>query len=403
MVELGKMAQQLAQRETPLTILRRKSISLGIASLAILISGQYALRVFWSPGYAARWFILTAGGLLYLLYIFRKLLPLNQRAGSGVTILPVLGPGTVLTISRGILVSMLAGFLFSPQPLGWLAWIPPILYWLANLTDFLDGFIARRTNYETRLGEALDMALDGYGVLVAAILVVQFGQVPAWYLPVGLARYLFVLGIWLRKLAGKPVNALPPSIRRRAFAGLQMGFLGVMLMPLFRPPGTYWAAGVFTLMFLVGFLLDWFYISGDITPQKIGRLLNTYASHIRGAIFSIRIITAGLVFVTIWDRLQIFLVGIGVSPGPGVPGLPENWIWFTSLDVFLLILLFTGSAGRLAALAVLILQGFYQLVAPLSVIQNILILASAGVFFLGTGPISLWKPEDRLIYRRAGE
>ncbi len=393
------MAEGLIQRESPLTILKRKSIYLAIASAIILSSGQYGLRVLISPGYANRWFILTAGGVAYLVYIFRKLLPLNQKQGTGGEILPVLGPGTVLTISRGILVSMLAGFLFSPWPQGGLAWVPALLYWLANLTDFLDGFIARRTNYETRLGEALDMALDGYGVLVAAILVVQFGQVPVWYLPVGLARYIFLLGIWVRKQAGKPVNELPPSIRRRAFAGLQMGFLGIMLMPLFTPPGTYWAAGLFTFMFLAGFLLDWLYLSGAVTSEQVGHLLRSYAVLFRGSIFSLRIITVGLLAWTIAEKLRIAVGQTGVLPGTGSA---LNWAWFIILEGFLFLLLVTGSAGRLAALAVLLLQGIYQLAAPLSVQQLLLILASAAVFFLGTGPISLWTPEDRLIYRRAG-
>jgi CDP-diacylglycerol--glycerol-3-phosphate 3-phosphatidyltransferase len=397
------MAEAYYPRDSSLIILKRKSVYLGIASAALLTSGYFLLRVLWSSRFAGQWTLLTAGGFVYLFYIFRKLIPLNSRPGSQDRILSDLGPATVLTISRGLLVSMLAGFLFSPWAQGGLAWLPAILYWLANLTDFLDGYVARRTDYETQLGAALDMALDGYGVLVAAILVVQFGQIPVWYLPVGLARYLFLIGIWARKRAGGVINPLPPSIRRRAFAGLQMGFLGIMLMPLFAPPGTFWAAGIFSAMFLSGFAIDWLYISGAVTPASIKRIIKTYATPLYGAILVLRLTTAGLLAWTIADRISIILFNKGTLPGlemglaAGIWGLP------ILVDGLLLILVLTGSMGRLAALAILVLLGFYQLQAPLTLQQLFLILASAGTFFLGTGPLSLWTPEDRLIYHRAGE
>ena len=156
----------------------------------------------------------------------------------------------------------MAGFLFLPKPESWFLWLPGILYLCSDIADFFDGYAARRTNHVTRLGEILDMSFDGLGVTIASLLAVKYGLVPIWYLAIGFARPLFLIGNWgLRKLA-QPVHELPPSTSRRIFAGLQMGFLAVVLLPVFSPPLTFVAAYLFGLPMLAGFLRDWFAVSG---------------------------------------------------------------------------------------------------------------------------------------------
>lgn len=78
--------------------------------------------------------------------------------------------------------------------------------------DFFDGFVARYTSRETRLGAILDIEFDGLGILIAVGLAIQYGHLPPWYLILGMARQLFILGIWLRRRLGKPVRELPPPI-----------------------------------------------------------------------------------------------------------------------------------------------------------------------------------------------
>ena len=48
-----------------------------------------------------------------------------------------LGYGNAMTIVRGLLVGLLAGFLIGPTPTGWLAWAPALLYGLERIIDFL--------------------------------------------------------------------------------------------------------------------------------------------------------------------------------------------------------------------------------------------------------------------------
>ena len=96
-------------------------------------------------------------------------------------------------------LGLLAGFVFLPQPSGGLAWLPALLYTLAIMADYLDGYFARLTHHATVLGEILDIEFDALGILMATSLAVHYGQLPWWYLPIGLSRYLFLFGIWWRR------------------------------------------------------------------------------------------------------------------------------------------------------------------------------------------------------------
>ena len=62
------------------------------------------------------------------------------------------------------------------------------LFLLAVLTDFLDGFIARRWGLETRLGKLLDPAADKILTSAAFISLVELGRAPAWIVVTIVAR-----------------------------------------------------------------------------------------------------------------------------------------------------------------------------------------------------------------------
>ena len=257
------MTSQEVVQPSALYNLRKQWVAAAMLSAASLLAGSYYLQNAWESQYAVRWLVFSVIGIAYLLYILWSSLAENHPAGQR-ELLSTLGAGNTLSLFRGAMIAFLLGFFASPRPEGGLAWLPGILYTLATIADLLDGYLARITQHSTRLGEMLDLKLDGLGVLVAALLAVSYGQVPAWYLLVGLARILFVAGIWLRRRLGKPVYELAPSASRRAVAGAQMGFLAVVLWPLFSPPGTHLAASLFAVPFLLGFARDWLAVSGVI-------------------------------------------------------------------------------------------------------------------------------------------
>lgn len=62
------------------------------------------------------------------------------------------------------------------------------VFLLAALTDFLDGFIARRHQKVTRLGQLLDPAADKILTSAAFISLVELGVAPAWMVVAIIAR-----------------------------------------------------------------------------------------------------------------------------------------------------------------------------------------------------------------------
>jgi CDP-diacylglycerol--glycerol-3-phosphate 3-phosphatidyltransferase len=230
-------------------------------------------------------------------------------------------------------------------------------------------------------------------VLAAAGLIVQYGQVQPWYILVAVARYFFVAGLWLRRRFEMPVFDLPPSLTRRMLAGLQMGFLALMLWPIFTPPGTYLAAVLFGLPFLLGFAQDWLYVSGALKPSGPAR--RTWAPAAA--------LTARLTAVVLVGAPAVLWLSGQTPPGWNPVALSTGLIVAAGLQFAAVGLIGLGAAGRAAALFALILTGLEQLTLGFSLGLGLQVAALIAVLYLGTGPVSIWTPEDFLIYRRAGE
>jgi len=134
---------------TNLKILQRHSLWIGLFWIGILLLGYLLLEPRWP--YAGRWAILAGLVQSYGLWLLWHHLPLNRREGEQ-TLFTTLGIANHLSLARGLIASLIAGFLFSPWPTGFLAWLPCLLYLTAYLLDFFDGYYARRTDQVTLLG-----------------------------------------------------------------------------------------------------------------------------------------------------------------------------------------------------------------------------------------------------------
>jgi CDP-diacylglycerol--glycerol-3-phosphate 3-phosphatidyltransferase len=361
----------------------------GSVLVFLLLSYPVAKSVWYQPVVPFRWALLSALAYAYLLVGLWRNLDKNHRPGE-TDLLPTFGWGNTLSLVRGVLMMALVGFLFQPRPGAglndWRAWVPGLLYTLAALPDYLDGYLARRTNHVTQLGEWLDMTLDSVGVLTATFLAFQYGTIPWWYLPIALARYLFLAGLWLRERRGLPVYEMPYSVRRRGFAALKMGFIFVILLPPFMPPGTHLGAAVFGIPFAAGFLWDWGYVSGLI-PLDAG---NRYPRLKQFILRWLPLLPRAVAVALIW------------------PSLLRHWQtpalhWLASLEIAATLLLALGIWPRTVAIGAVILVGVNPIYAPLTIDQLTLIVAYILLIFLGTGAFSLWPFEERLIYHRIGD
>lgn len=178
-----------------------------------------------------------------------------------------LGPATGLTLLRGLLVSVTVGF--APvAPAGVVRWLPASLYGAAAICDRFDGIIARRLGQTTALGARLDGAMDALGLLAAPAVAVAWRRLPAWYLLVGAAYYLFHATLCLRRRLGLAVHLdrVRPKRSTRIFAGLQMVLVAVALAPLLPLAVTSVAATLLMLPTLVFFARDWLIAVGRIQP-----------------------------------------------------------------------------------------------------------------------------------------
>ena len=133
--------------------------------------GYILLAASWQPAAARCWVLLSGCVMAVELVFLWRWLPDNSRQ-PGQPLLPALGLGNLLTIGRGLLVGLLAGFVGLGWPPGWLACLPAGLYSLAAVGDSLDGYVSRKTHYTTHLGQRLDMQVDALGLLVATGLAV---------------------------------------------------------------------------------------------------------------------------------------------------------------------------------------------------------------------------------------
>ena len=76
-----------------------------------------------------------------------------------------------------------------------------VLILVAIVTDFLDGFFARRMHQVSEWGKIIDPIADKIAVGVIAVILVIKGAIPLWYVAVVLARDLLILagGLVIRK------------------------------------------------------------------------------------------------------------------------------------------------------------------------------------------------------------
>ena len=97
-----------------------------------------------------------------------------------------------ITFSRLLGIPFLLYGLYNPTPQA--RWICLTIFLVAALTDWLDGYLARKLNQITDLGKFLDPLVDKLLVLAPLLVLVELGKIPAWGVFVILARELAIAG-----------------------------------------------------------------------------------------------------------------------------------------------------------------------------------------------------------------
>lgn len=343
----------------------------GLFGLAAL-GGYLILHVTWHPDSAIQWGAGSAGALLYLLGFTRIHLPLNRRHPEA-AISPQLGLSNSLTLVRGLLYGLLAGFIVVPTPDGAWAWVPGLVYTIASLTDLLDGRIARKRGETTDLGAKLDVEVDSVGILIAFLLGAKLGQLPVGLVAAGALFYLYRLVVWGWARSGRPVYPLPDRPWRSIIGGFEVGFLCVMLWPVFEPPYTTAAGIAVVIPVVLSFAWDGLVATGALRPGTPNH--QTLLRWVRraGQSFVPRLLRIGLGLLIVGYMLTLWNAGGGGATTIGLS--------ITLAGIGLVTT--AGRGGRATPLALLVTAATLSLLAPPSYMLAIIVSISLVLMMTG--------------------
>lgn len=371
----------MATNKHALRSLGRRWVILFFICFLVLFVFYFLLKINLSAQAGLFWGSLAATVLAYQLAILFFDLSKNMSTRTK-RLVARFGPGLWISAARLLLLSLLAGFLLIPRPQTELAWLPFALALAFNLSDLVDGYLARRSGVATELGAKLDLDLDGRGMLVNALLVIHYGQVGWWFALVGLARYIYVAAVWQRRRRGLPVTPLAANPLRRPFAGVQMGIVSSLIAPIFSPAATNFAATLTMLPFLGNFLYDWLQTSGRATDIK---------KQTKFAIKQIFIGAALVLRLVVVVLLASRLVLLGLN-GP-----------YLIYELLAALCFFFGLAGRPMAMLALIETAARLKGNTVEIGDFVLLFCLTALLYLGMGKFNLWEPEKYLVTRRLGE
>ncbi|SMC23519.1 CDP-diacylglycerol--glycerol-3-phosphate 3-phosphatidyltransferase [Andreprevotia lacus DSM 23236] len=171
-----------------------------------------------------------------------------------------------LTWLRVALIPVFVGLFYMPNDLPSIEVkniVGTLIFAVAALTDWFDGYLARRWNQTSSFGAFLDPVADKLMVAAALILLVELGRAPAWLAVIIIGREITISALreWMAQL-GKSKNVAVAYIGKLKTAAQMIAILlllwwGPLLpgipTPLFGQLALY-VAGVLTIMSMFYYL-----------------------------------------------------------------------------------------------------------------------------------------------------
>ncbi|WP_369820128.1 CDP-alcohol phosphatidyltransferase family protein, partial [Oleiphilus sp. HI0043] len=165
----------------------------------------------------------------------------------------------ILTVIRILLVIPFAMSVYSAQYLQAL-----ILFFVAGLSDGVDGFLARQFNWKSRFGAIADPLADKLLLVTAYVMLAWTEQIPMWLLYLVIGRDVMILAGALGYHFFISHYDIKPSWLGKTCTMLQIVYVLLVIMSLADLPMPQWAVseglfvvGAITLISGIHYYLVW--------------------------------------------------------------------------------------------------------------------------------------------------
>lgn len=158
----------------------------------------------------------------------------------------------ILAFIRLLIAPLMFWIILNPQVFtdagwhtSWSYYIAALLFVIASVTDFFDGYVARELNQITIVGQILDPLADKMLTLAAFLGLMMTGAASAWAIYIIIVRELFITG--LRTLSLSEGIDISASWAGKVKTVAQMIAIGFLLM--------HWNGGALLLWIAVALTL----------------------------------------------------------------------------------------------------------------------------------------------------
>ncbi|MBL3519291.1 CDP-diacylglycerol--glycerol-3-phosphate 3-phosphatidyltransferase [Arcobacter lanthieri] len=146
--------------------------------------------------------------------------------------------------------------IFSSWHISWFDYFAGLIFVIASVTDFFDGFIARSWDQMTKLGGILDPLADKMLVLAGFLGLIAIDRASVWAVFLILSREFFITGLRVVAVAeGKDVAA---TMAGKVKTVIQMFAIGFLIMNWPYATAILWLAVLLTLYSGYEYTRDYF-------------------------------------------------------------------------------------------------------------------------------------------------
>lgn len=165
-----------------------------------------------------------------------------------------------ITIIRVALIPLIILLMYLPGKVAAIAAI--ILFIVASVSDFFDGYIARKYNQVSTFGMFLDPLADKFLVISVMLVLVERGIFPGWAAFVVIARELAVTS--LRLFAVEKDRVIAAANSGKLKTAFTMPALIVMMLPVLLPKWLITALWVIILILTLYSGWEYFQKNADV-------------------------------------------------------------------------------------------------------------------------------------------